>query len=115
LQYICEYEELIKILKDSYQFENDINLLGNEYINYSSIEYLKIYEPFGIIDLEWVKKEGEKYYEKFINKIEQKQEQNLENKIEIVQERKQNLENKIDITQYEKQEKIYTDDDTVLF
>lgn len=45
-QKTLKYESLKKYLKDSYQFEEDINLLGTEYANYSSIEYLKIYNTF---------------------------------------------------------------------
>lgn len=112
-QYVCNYSELIKKLKDSYQFENDINLLGDEYINYSSIEYLKLYEPFGIFGLEWVKKGGELYYEKFIKNIPFASEKIGDVKFNIEFDSDVYLKN--DLVQYDKQEKIYSEDSLVYF
>jgi hypothetical protein len=87
-----DYESLKKYLGDSYQFEKDINLLGDEYVNYSSIEYIKIYEDF----------DCKLYDDKFL----------------ISSTKKKETSDKIlylDLSEYDNQEKIYTDDNFVCF
>lgn len=88
VQYVCDYSELKNILKNSYQFENDIDLLG-DFILYSSIEYIKIYDTFDVKNVE-------------LNDIKKTTEQ----------EEKKNV---IDTKYYENQEKIYDKDDFVFF
>lgn len=40
------FDQLTNRLDEAYQFKSNIDLLGEEYLQYSSIEYIKITEPF---------------------------------------------------------------------
>jgi hypothetical protein len=68
--------DLTKRLDEAYQFASDIGLVGDEYIAYSSIEFIRISQNFQqkITD-------GDKYIEKKEIKEKEKEEENIMQKI----------------------------------
>lgn len=142
---IKTFNELKIYLKNTYQFEENIDLLGDEYLNYSSIEYMKFYEDIST-PLNYVKSENSwwKNFEKKEEKYEMPSRAvNLGKKLikevnmiigspgdygymkvtqkqedDKITEKTEKLfteSQNLDFNQYEKQEKIYTNDDTVCF
>lgn len=103
---IKTFDELKIYLKNTYQFENDIDLLGDEYINYSSIEYVRVFDKFKCN----IKYEVLSFVEKTEYDLDVIKNMDKEKTKKLFTE----LQN-LDFNQYENQDKIYTDDDTICF